>query len=363
MSYTSTSSRFFLKKHLWSKGKWIAAPSHMYKRHQKKTKTEESDIYMDRERIRKLAAKLLDGTASPEEEKILHDWYDLHAPEKVMPVHTARSREELGRRIQSGLGIGGAFTAESYGHQRWSIMAASVVILVSMALGIYLFNRPSNVEWITVTVPVGESRQIQLPDLSTVWINAGSAIRHPKEFGKESRQVEMLDGQAFFEVREDHDRPFRVQTPYLNVSVLGTSFDIKAYSDEGQTSVGVRTGKVEVQLPDIGETKIIRPGKMAVVQNLGGSVEVMDREAEYIGTWKENRIVFFNEPVHLVLKTLERHYDVRIEATQAPWLDLPLTLKLDKQPLADVLEVMKYIFDFEYKIQSEGNRILIYKNG
>ena len=319
---------------------------------------------MNREEINKLAAKLLEGSASREEEALLHQWYDAHHPDrdKSFLIHSAPSKEELSRRIQL------AIEKETHPYPGlplrrpvWPQIAAAVLVLALTTLGLYYLTRSPAIEWVTVSVPLGESRKVQLPDRSIAWVNAGSSIRYPEAFSAQKREVELINGQVFFEVQKNSDQPFYVQAGTLEVSVLGTTFDVKSYADEHVASVEVRSGRVEVRLPESEQREILNPGKMAIIQKGNSTIEIKDKESEYIGTWMDGRIAFYNEPIPMVLNTLERKYGVSIETDRSEWLESTLTIKLDKQPLGDVLEVLKYIFDFDYNILSSENSVQIMK--
>lgn len=318
---------------------------------------------MDKEDINKLAAKFLEGTASLEEEALLHQWYDAQNPdrEKMFAIHSASSKEELGRRIQADLVREMIPPSGMSARRNFLRIAAAVVVLTLTSFGLYFLSRPPAIKWVNIEVPLGTTQKITLPDRSIAWVNAGSSLRYPEEFSAHKREVELINGQVFFEVQKRPDQPFSVHTGALEVAVLGTSFDVKSYIEEHVASVEVRSGRVEVRLPQSEQREILNPGKMAVIQKEKGTVEVKDKGSEYIGTWMDGQIAFYNEPIPMVLNTLERKYGVSIETDRSEWLESTLTIKLDKQPIGDVLEVLKYIFDFEYSIQSSENAVQIMK--
>src|SRR5690606_38245134 len=125
--------------------------------------------------------------------------------------------------------------------------------------------------------------------------------------------------------------------------------DVKSYSDERIAKVEVRSGLVEVEFPGKDLYEKLVPGKMAIIQREEGTMEVLDKESDYIGAWMGGRVVFYNEPMSSVFKALERNYNVTITNENIDIMNTPLTIKLDKQPLVDILEVLKYIFEFEYR--------------
>ena len=105
-----------------------------------------------------------------------------------------------------------------------SMAAAISFLLLSAAL---LFHYSYNSNYITVTVPKGETRQLVLPDGSTVWLNSASTFKYPKKFGKK-RLVYLEDGEGFFDIVHDEKVPFVVEASGIKTNVLGTSFVVKS---------------------------------------------------------------------------------------------------------------------------------------
>ncbi|HLT94355.1 MAG TPA: FecR family protein, partial [Membranihabitans sp.] len=201
---------------------------------------------MNQDEIQKLAARFVEGKATPEEEDKLHQWYDARYSDSNDSLHvrTASSREELKRRIRSGVSPE-KHQQKGRGNRTLKVpfkIAAAIALMAITGLGLYLFSLSRTPEWVTISVPLGETVEILLPDSSKVWINAGSIFRYPKKFGAQGRRVELINGQAFFEVRKNSDNPFSVHSATFDVTVLGTSFDIKSYDDEGSASIEVRSG-------------------------------------------------------------------------------------------------------------------------
>ena len=97
----------------------------------------------------------------------------------------------------------------------------------------------------TITVPAGQRINITLVDGTNVWLNARTSLSYPVKFGKNNRQV-VLDGEAYFDVTKDKSKPFIVQTDNYNVEVLGTQFDVNAYSETGEFETTLMSGSLKV---------------------------------------------------------------------------------------------------------------------
>ena len=135
--------------------------------------------------------------------------------------------------------------------------AASIAIIVSIGFGAKLYLNHSAKQHTSasdhllteISVNHGEHKQVTLPDGTVVHLNAGTVMRYPTEFTSDIRLVEM-EGEAFFNVMRDEGKPFIVRTRQADVKVLGTSFNVKAYQEDELMAVSVRTGKVEVDMPE-----------------------------------------------------------------------------------------------------------------
>lgn len=130
--------------------------------------------------------------------------------------------------------------------------AASIILLITGGLLWTQFSshkpvpQPLAIAYKTIHAAPGKMIHLRLSDSSEVWLNAGSTLRYPQPFDAKMRKLELLDGEAFFQVHPDANRGFEVQTDRLLTKVLGTSFNIKAYRESQQMSVAVSTGKVAV---------------------------------------------------------------------------------------------------------------------
>lgn len=321
---------------------------------------------MEEKEIKKLAAKLLQGKATNEEKQILHNWYDrknIHEDEQI-ELSGSSPKNRMYKTIQSHLStkVNEGIQNTNHAYRKWVWSAAIALILITAS--IMYFSIPDNTagEIITLKVPLGNMEKIILPDSSVAWVNAGSHIRYPERFPKSERKVELIDGQAFFDVVEGEDWPFVVVTHKLKVSVVGTSFEVKSYDEESSTIVGVQSGKVTIHHQNQEKVFPLQPGDQIVVDNNTGDMTKSDRDPQTIGVWKDNQLLFEDEPLRTVLLALERKYNVDIITADSEMLGLPVSIKLNTQPLTDVLDVLGFSLDFKYEMLPDSEGIKIYKN-
>jgi ferric-dicitrate binding protein FerR (iron transport regulator) len=162
----------------------------------------------------------------------------------------------------------------------------------------------------TITTPRAGQYELILPDGSKVWLNSESSIKFPVSFTGSFRLVE-ITGEAFFEVAENHEMPFRVKTAGITVEVLGTSFNVRAYADESSVNTTLVEGSVLIASP-VSQTNII-PGQMASADGSGQISVENDVDIDEIIAWKEGLFIFNSETIEQIMNQIARWYDVKIE--------------------------------------------------
>jgi transmembrane sensor len=157
----------------------------------------------------------------------------------------------------------------------------------------------------------GRQWELELPDGSKVWMNASSSIRYPLAFNKGDRTVEM-SGEAYFEVKHDGERPFRVKAGNQITEDLGTSFNIKAYSDDQSIATTLLKGSISVS--SNGVTHLIKPGQQAIVQESGKVFKIDSGiDLNSVIGWKNGMFSFQNATLQDVMNEISRWYDVDIQ--------------------------------------------------
>ena len=164
-------------------------------------------------------------------------------------------------------------------------------------------------EYHLLSVPRAGEYVMTLSDGTKVWINAESEIKYPVVFGPDKREV-FITGEAFFEVVKDSLRPFIVHTPNAQTTVLGTSFNIRAYPEEKRSQTTLAEGSVRIYSP--GSSMLLKPGEQAEVSALSGEMVKQEVEVKNFTSWKDGRFVFEQQPLEDIMRTLERWYDIRV---------------------------------------------------
>lgn len=162
----------------------------------------------------------------------------------------------------------------------------------------------------TLIIPKGAFYHLVFSDGTKVWLNSDSKITYPLAFSGDIREV-VLSGEAYFEVAKNPRQPFIVQTENFNVKVLGTSFCINTFGDDGKVYTALEEGVVEMS-SDRENTLMLAPGQVAEldIQHPGASVRMSDVSLEQLIAWKKGLFCFRHTSLPDILKQVARYYDV-----------------------------------------------------
>lgn len=158
-------------------------------------------------------------------------------------------------------------------------------------------------------IPRGGEFCLTLSDGTRVWLNSETSIQYPVAFGAKERRV-FVQGEAYFEVAKDANKLFTVQFMSSSVTVLGTSFNIRAYPEEKRSQTTLAEGSVRIYSP--GSSMLLKPGEQAEVSALSGEMVKQEVEVKNFTSWKDGRFVFEQQPLEDIMRTLERWYDIRV---------------------------------------------------
>lgn len=180
-------------------------------------------------------------------------------------------------------------------------------------------NDQAPVAYNVLSTPIGGQYQLVLPDGTTVWLNSASSIRYPTRFTGKQREVS-VDGEAYFQVKQDEAMPFRVQVKNVSIQVLGTDFDVMAYEDEASINTTLVRGKVrvlagdQVRGPKGGDQgTVLKPGEQAVVANGTGTTTVKAVDADGVIAWTRGYFEFDQTDVQTLMRQLRRWYGIEPE--------------------------------------------------
>lgn len=234
--------------------------------------------------------------------------------------------------------------------RKWLGIAASLAVLLLAAIALYL--RPWQQPTLLAT---NENPQtIQLPDGSQVILNRASTLSVAVDQNKGPRRVR-LDGDAFFEVEPDANRPFIVQTNELEIEVLGTSFYVDAREDVAQVQVIVESGRVAVRHQQ--EERILKAREMAVFEISSNQLDTLIPADDNFRALKTNTLTFDAAKLPEVIFELNRYYRADIRIASEALNDCEFSSTFTDKSLETVLKVLEFSFDLT--VTREGSAIFL----
>ena len=262
---------------------------------------------------RDILYKFFEGKASPKEQRLIGQWLDESEKHKEVLV---RERMVFDAMIVSG-GITDRQSVQSRKKRTrvvfMELLRVAAVILVMFLVGGYIYVRKMEEIRLAnniVTVPVGQRVNLQLPDGTSVWLNASSEIIYPAYFSGSTREIH-LNGEAYFEVEHNASKPFIVHTETFDIKVLGTKFNLAAYKGMEGFTTALMEGSVEVT-DRKNKDKSVRlyPAQKVAFRNGELCKSPIDNYDVY--RWREGLICFKETRFADLMRQLEKNYGVRI---------------------------------------------------
>jgi ferric-dicitrate binding protein FerR (iron transport regulator) len=269
--------------------------------------------------------------------------------------------------------------------------AAAAIVFFAIAGFVWINNNKGEIkeEAIAqsneVSTRRGSKSTVHLPDGTIVVLNAGSKLTYNKDFGKELREV-TLSGEGFFDVKRMSQKPFVIHTESINIKVLGTVFNVKAYPEDKRTETSLIHGSIEVTMKNRPNDKIIlAPSEKLVVENNTvvdktvtttkgteipevsintlmsvNKLRYNEADSSVAETgWVDNKLVFRDESFEDLVRKMERWYDVDIEISDARLREKRLNGTFEKETIDQALEALKILSPFRY--EQTGNKIIIHR--
>lgn len=205
----------------------------------------------------------------------------------------------------------------------------------------------------TLIVPPGGEFSLQLSDGTNVWLNAGSKLKYPVVFTGNLREVEM-EGEVYFDVKHDEQKPFIVRVHGLDVRVLGTSFNISSYDDQVVTTlisgkIGLSNGQNNVKL---------LPGEQAILEAGQTNFQIRKVNAANYALWKEGVFWFENVDLETIMDDLARWYDVEVLYMNQEVKDLRFSMEMKRYE--DINTVLRKIgYTRKAKFTVKGRTIAV----
>ena len=211
----------------------------------------------------------------------------------------------------------------------------------------------------SLKVPYGKRFNVVFSDGSKAYLNSGSFIRYPVKFIEDKKREVFLEGEAFFDVTENKNELFIVNSNGINVEVYGTKFNVRNYSEDFNSDIVLVEGSVGINNSEVSELTMLKPGFKGSVDKENFRVETSKVNTKIYTSWIDGEVIFRNETFSQILKKLERLYNVTIINNKNESLDEVFNAAIDveNENIEQVLEYFNKIYNIEYQIFN--NKIII----
>lgn len=243
-----------------------------------------------------------------------------------------------------------------------AVWAAAVLLPVLIFSTAYLYLQVDEYKHVpnTIVVNNGQKAEFTLPDGTCVHLNSGSKLSYNSTFNKH-RRIVSLEGEAFFEVQPNKEKPFIVKTSVFNVEVLGTSFNVSVYDDENSVETALIEGKVKLTLNESRSSSshsvYLTPSQKYVYSRSDKKGDISLTDKEYELAWKDGILMFKAESLDEVFQKIERWYGVTIHYDKANIIHDQFTGKFEDITLQEMMNILRMHYNLKYKI--EENHIYI----
>lgn len=208
----------------------------------------------------------------------------------------------------------------------------------------------------TISTPAGGMYELVLADGTMVTLDAASSIRYPVAFKGNERRV-VVTGQVYFQVAHNKSKPFRVTSNGQTVEVLGTRFNINAYTEEGATRTSLIEGSVKIS--KAGNTAILKPGEQSAISLNSSEINVWPADLETALAWKAGMFSFQHADLPTVMRQFARWYNVEVVyAGDIP----PVSITGKVFRTANATQVLEILVKLGIKFNVEGKKIIVLPN-
>lgn len=322
--------------------------------------------------IEQLVAKCISGNASDEEIALVESWksesdnnlQNYQSQEKAwMSCSAFLSGQDIQKDKENILLE--IFSREQRRRKRSKRLMRVYQVAAVLAFPLaFVFSRylvtefkpaPTVQKLCTISAPKGYIAKCTLPDGSEVWVNTHSSIFYDAASFNESNRDVILEGEAYFEVTKNVEKPFRVKTRQLNVLVTGTSFNIKAYPESKFVETVLAEGRIEMELNNEQRQKIeLKPGEKAVYDNNRKSILITPVDCQVYTAWRNGEIIFKDATMQDLINELERLYDIRFKLEDKSIGEFRFRGMFSyNNNLIDALEKIKRTSGIDYFIQNK----------
>ena len=332
------------------------------------------------EQIEELLPRYCEGLATADERQMVERWMEQSEENRktvrqIYALYLATDTTVVMRKVDTEAALKRVKKQMNQSKRTnwwmWAQRIAAVLILPLLLATCWLYvtrNGMGDVELLEVRTNPGMTTSLTLPDGTRVFLNSESSLVYPSRFNEKKRRVR-LTGEAYFEVTPDSDKRFIVSTPHqTQVEVLGTCFNVEAYSQSDKISTTLVKGKVDFLFDKDNRQEKVRltPGQKVIYNSSTHDIQLLRTSGESETSWKEGKIVFRDTPLEEGLHMLEKRYHVAFTIRNERLKENSFTGTFTNQRLERILEYFRLSSQIRWKyidspcMTDEKNQIEIY---
>ncbi len=222
----------------------------------------------------------------------------------------------------------------------------AATIIIAIGLGLAIYNPWSKVEYSTVS---GETLEVVLADNSVITLNELSSLKLNNSFNEIEREIE-FEGEAYFEIAENPDKPFIIHSRHSEIRVLGTSFNVDAREENELVEVDVTSGRVSLsEAGNQSNQVILTVGMKGTFSSLNKELVSSNSENQNFQAWRTELLIFDDLKLSKVLEDMEEYFGTSVLASNEAILNCTFTSTFSKPKIEEVVEVLSLTLDLEYQ--------------
>jgi ferric-dicitrate binding protein FerR (iron transport regulator) len=316
--------------------------------------------------------KFLNGACTPQEEEQIRNWLDRQDSQEELSKmfqNTWDSIEQTSKgsqldkilhKVHQQIGSEKGKKVRSI-NSNFIGIAASLILFAALAFMFFDFGKSTpeqGLELATVykrETKSGEKLKLRLPDQTYVILNSNSSIEFDSDYGKEKRYIK-IQGEAYFDVASNKEKPFIVDSGELHTTALGTEFNV--LSRNGIEEIALTEGRVKVEIEDTGAIadlfETLGPGQKATFKENDSKIINSNFDPSIVTAWKEGRIQFKRKRLKDIFSDLQNWYGVEFQVPLSLNMNRKVSGEFNNESLKNILEGLSFSMGFNYSIQDNS---------
>jgi transmembrane sensor len=276
---------------------------------------------MTNKEAKELLTRYKSGNCTPEEKDRLEAWYDMLAESGKLEWN-AGEKQQVNDELKSAIDAQISSPRGRVTNLRLMIAAASILFFCGLGWLVIKYRDAirsglNREVYIETYVQPGKKIKLTLSDSSTIILSGGSRIKYPESFNHKIREVDLLEGEAYFDIKHDAHKPFIVDVAGTQINVLGTAFNVRAYKFLKNVQITVTRGKVSVRgLANVKYEKakqvVLLPNEQVTIGKINGEIAKRHINANDFTGWIQGKYKFDDETLANVAGMLESYYKVKV---------------------------------------------------